>query len=168
MSEESPAQQATFAVRDVVVEVQITAPREKVWRTLTEDAGSWWPKDYYVQAEGSTFRIEPRVGGHMFEDYGDGEGTIWATVTQVKRPVALRLSAEIWPEFGGPARSIQHFDLKDQDDGTLLRFTDTLYGQISPKSLTSMDEGWQYLFGKAFKDYAETGARPPDTSPLSC
>jgi uncharacterized protein YndB with AHSA1/START domain/DNA-binding transcriptional ArsR family regulator len=159
---------AAFDVQEVVVEVQINAPREKVWQTLTSEASLWWPKDYYVNAEGSTFHIEPKIGGYMFEDYGDGEGTIWATVTQVKKNESMRLSAEVWPEFGGPARSIHVYTLSDKDGGTMLRFADTMYGRVTAGTIASMTEGWNYLFGKAFKDYAEEGTRPPDSSPLSC
>lgn len=34
-------------------------------------------------------------------------------------------------------------------------------GRPTAGTIASMTEGWNYLFGKAFKDYAEEGTRPP-------
>ncbi len=36
-----------------------------------------------------------------------------------------------------------------------------MYGRVTAGTIASMTEGWNYLFGKAFKDYAEEGTRPP-------
>lgn len=163
-----PMEDSDFKVCETLVEVLIQAPREKVWQALVDDAASWWPKDYYVSAEGARFKIDARIGGHMWEDYGDGEGTIWATVTQCKKHEALRMSAEVWPEYGGPARTVQRYNLEDQDGGTLLRFRDTMYGRVTEGALKSMQAGWDYLLGKAFKDYVESGKVPPDESPIEC
>lgn len=159
---------AQFEVKEIVVEVVIRASREKVWHAITADTSSWWPRDFYVGSDAKSFHIEPRIGGHMFEDWGDGEGAIWATVTLVKKHEKLRLSSEVWPEYGGPARTIQRYDLSDADGGgTTLRFTDTMYGRVTESSMASLNEGWNYLMGRALKDYVEEGKRPPDQSPLA-
>ena len=144
-----------FAVQEVVVEVQFNARPETVWQSITEDIGAWWPRDCAVDPA-ATFRLDARLGGLMFEDAGDGEGTIWGTVTHVKRNVCMRLSAEIWPEFGGPARSIQRYDLTGGESGTTLRFTDTLFGKVTAKTGQSMKEGWEFLFGDALKRHVES------------
>lgn len=160
---------ARFEVKEIVVEVVINAPREKVWQAITADTSSWWPRDFYVDPDAKSFHIEPRIGGHMFEDWGDGEGAIWATVTLVKKNEKLRLSSEVWPEYGGPARTIQCYDLSDADGGfTRLRFTDTMYGRILESSMASLNEGWNYLMGRALKEFVEQGKQPPDRSPLAC
>ena len=139
-----------------------------MWNVITEETGEWWPRDFYVNPESTTVRIEARLGGHMFEDAGEGQGTIWGTVTQLKKFESPRLSAEMWPEYGGPARTIQRYDLSETEEGTMLRFTDTMYGRVSPSARKRMQDGWDYLMGKALKNYAEKAERPPLESPLSC
>ena len=74
----------------------------------------------------------------------------------------------MWPEYGGPARTIQRYDLSETEEGTTLRFTDTMYGAGSPSARKRMQDGWDYLMGKALKNYAEKAERPPLESPLSC
>ena len=67
----------------VELEVTIEAPREKVWQGLVEEIGEWWPRDFFT-TESPRFTLDPRVGGYMYEDTGDGTG-VFVRVTAVAR-----------------------------------------------------------------------------------
>ena len=70
----------------------------------------------------------------------------------------------LWKAMADPARRRILDLLRDRPQrtgGTKLRFADTMYGRVTAGTIASMTEGWNYLFGKAFKDYAEEGTRPP-------
>ena len=76
----STGTRAEFGVVDVTVEVEIEATAEVVWQALTTDIGEWWPRDFCV-GDVERFHLEPKLGGRMYEDWGDGGGLIWAVVT---------------------------------------------------------------------------------------
>ena len=73
---------------DVEQEVVVAAPREKVFDALCR-MGEWWPHAF---REGSAVHLEPRVGGRFWEDWGDGDGALYATVTGIRRPEQLTCS----------------------------------------------------------------------------
>jgi len=149
------AETTPFGVAEVVVEVEIDAPAEKVWEGLTGDVTGWWPRDFYAGAEATSFAIEPVLGGRMYEDWGDGQGLIWAMVTGVSRGKMLQLSGELTKDFGGPSRNIMKIELSEDGGTTKLRLTDCIFGRVAEKGAESMDSGWAYLMGDCLKPFVE-------------
>lgn len=47
-------------------EIDIDAPRERVWRALTDQLSSWWLKDFHVLGEDSIVTLEPTPGGRLY------------------------------------------------------------------------------------------------------
>jgi DNA-binding transcriptional ArsR family regulator len=58
------------------LEIEIAAPPERVWKSLVEETAFWWPREYYANPEAQAFRIEPRLGGLIYEDWGNGDGLV--------------------------------------------------------------------------------------------
>ena len=56
----------------VELDIEIDASPDKVWNAIIDDIATWWPRDFYANAETKQFVIEPRVGGRLYEDAGDG------------------------------------------------------------------------------------------------
>lgn len=157
--------QAVLQAFDTQMEIQIAAPPEKVWKSLTEQTSSWWPKDFYVGGTPRGFIMEPRVGGRVYEDWGDDQGVLWATILVFRRGEQLQWAGDLSPEFGGPARSITSFTLEATGEGTRVKFRDSPYGHISESASKSLAEGWGFLLKDCLKPFAESGTRPdrPET-----
>ena len=63
----------------VELEIPIEAKKEVVWDALVNDIGIWWRKDFSATGTDKMI-LEPRLGGRMYEDCGDGTGFTWYTV----------------------------------------------------------------------------------------
>jgi hypothetical protein len=117
----------------------------------------WWRKDFYTR-ESKGFHIEPRLGGRMYEDRGDGNGLIWANVIGVDPPHSILLVGYLTPPFGGPAHTMFEFVLEPADgDATIVRISDTIFGNISETLAAQMQEGWRLLFEEGLKRHVESG-----------
>ncbi len=151
-----------FRTVDVQHELQIKAPPARVWKALTEEIQAWWPAKFYVGSAPLRFTLEPKVGGRVYEDWGGGgdEGALWSTVTAVRVNELLQWSADLPPDYGGPARSITSFRLKGAGDATRLHFRDTLFGELSAEIGGQLEQGWGFLLAHCFQPYVEEGKRP--------
>ncbi len=131
----------------VEFEVTIDAPREETWQAFIDDAGTWWHKDFYVSKGNAKFTIEPKLGGRMFEDGGDGTGFTWFTVQGVVPNEQLYVSGYIRPPFGGPCTSLVTFTFEDAGPGkTVVKISDTTHGHVSDKTASNLEGGWRVLF----------------------
>lgn len=139
----------------IEIEISIAAPREKVWRALTEETGAWWRKDFYVGPAPKGMVFEPRVGGRLFEDWGDGAGVLWGTVFAFDPGRSFDLITHSSAAWGGPRTSMLHVELRNQDKGTLLKVSDAVQGRIDETSAASLHEGWSLLFGEGLRPYVE-------------
>jgi uncharacterized protein YndB with AHSA1/START domain len=144
-----------FGVAEVVLEIEIEASIEEVWAGLTGDVTSWWPRDFYAGSEAISFSIEDRLGGRMYEDWGDGQGLIWAMVTGLRRGKMIQLSGELTQDFGGPSRNIMKIELSQDGAATKLRLSDCVFGRVADKGAESMESGWAFLMGDCLKPFVE-------------
>lgn len=138
----------------VELEVEIDAPRERVWQGLTDEIGEWWPQEFFT-TKSPRFTLEPRVGGHMYEDTGDGTGAIWFQVTAVRPLESMHLQGHIAPPFGGPATSLVTLALEERDGKTVFKLTDALFGVLPEKDRECLVKGWRQIFEGKFKSYFE-------------
>jgi len=96
----------------------------------------------------------------MYEDRGDGNGLIWATVIGMDAPKSILFVGYLTAQFGGPAHTMFEFSLEPvDDDATLLRISDTIFGNVNESLAGQMDQGWRQLFEGALKEYVEQGKR---------
>src|SRR4051794_15154403 len=89
--ERMQAEAVASTIEQVELEIEIAATPERVWSSLVEETTFWWPKDFYTSAKTKAFRIEPRLGGLMYEDWGNGEGLVWFRVFGVETAASLHL-----------------------------------------------------------------------------
>lgn len=148
----------------VLLEIVIDAPRQHVWKALVEDTAAWWHKDFYT-GPAEAFRLEPKLGGWMYEDWGGGNGQLWGTVTGLRAPEMLQVIGDSNSDWGGPNRGIMDWTLEEQGESTLVRFRHALHGHITDRMRESLDGGWRLLLGECLKGYAETGERPAAADP---
>jgi DNA-binding transcriptional ArsR family regulator/uncharacterized protein YndB with AHSA1/START domain len=126
---------------DVEQEVVVAAQRERVFDALCR-MGEWWPHTF---REGASVHLEPRVGGRFWEDWGDGDGALYATVTGIHRPERLACSGPMG--MSGPVAGVFALDLEERPDGTLVRLSHHAVGPIDDDTRASYERGWTEVFG---------------------
>lgn len=139
----------------VEVEVPIARSVETVWRSLTDGIGEWWPEGFYAGKEPKGFHLEAKLGGRMYEDWGEGNGLLWYTVMAIEPPRSLLLSGQITADFGGPASTMVRITLEAAGEATLVRLTDDLCGRVTEESAGKIEGGWKALLTGGLKAYAE-------------
>jgi len=145
----APVMQNLNIEQDIV----INAPLEHVYDVLTQDMSLWW-KDPYIQREGGTVRLEPHVGGRMFEDWGEGKGVLLCTVTRVEPPYELRLVGTMG--IRGLVAGDIVFRLQAEDETrTRFQLSHRAMGEIDDEVRSSYALGWQVLLDQYMRDLAE-------------
>ncbi len=143
------------------LEIEIAAPREKVWKAMLEETNAWWLPDFHQVAPDSVVTFDPNPGGcGLLEQTTDGSALMWYTV-QMHLPAQFKiyLVGHLAPEWGGPSTSSMKLALDETDTGCVLRVTDALHGNVDEKSLHSTQVGWTQLFGEGLKELVENGKR---------
>ena len=140
---------------NILVEVPIEAPREQVFEAFVDRIAEWWHKDFYTRPGAGAFRIERKVGGLMFEDWGAGEGQVWGTVIGLKAPEYVQFVGDTDKNWGGPSRGIMTINLEEEGGTTLLRFEHSNFGHIQEKTHASLEEGWVLLLRDCLKPFVE-------------
>lgn len=147
--------QATRTI-NILLEIPIKAKIEHVWQCLLQDVNLWWRKDFYTSNRTKEFIIEPKVGGRMYEDYGNNEGLLWAEVIVIDSPNVIELKGHLSPQFGGPAISFMKLSLKEVEGATILTLSDTVLGDVDDNTKKELASGWKLLYEDAFKNYVES------------
>ncbi|MEL6675802.1 MAG: SRPBCC domain-containing protein [Bacteroidota bacterium] len=136
--------------------VEIEAPLELVWDCLTKEISKWWRTDFYTSEKTQKFILEPRLGGMMYEDFGNGGGLVWANVIGLDPPHYLELKGHLSASFGGPAVSFLHIRLENKGaKKTFFHFSDSIIGPISEEGRDNTLEGWRLLWAEGLKPYVE-------------
>lgn len=141
------------------MQFDIAAPKERVWQMMVTRTSDWWPKEFSAGGK-NTKRIvlEPRIGGRLYEDWGEGNGLTWYSVQSMDAPNMIEFLGRTSKDFGGPAIQIVELRLEAAGQGTRLTLVDTVFGAIDAEALkTDLQGGWTNLFGEAFKGFAESG-----------
>ena len=135
--------------------IVIEASRERVWRGLTDQLGTWWLPDFHMLGTDSIVTLELRAGGRLFEQNGD-QHLLWYTVIAIQKSESLDLVGYINANYGGPATTMLNATLSvESANRTVLRISDSLYGQVTDGLVNSLSTGWQMLFTDGLKAYVE-------------
>jgi DNA-binding transcriptional ArsR family regulator/uncharacterized protein YndB with AHSA1/START domain len=141
-------------VEQVELEIAIAAPVERVWKALIDQTTFWWPKDFYTSPRAKGFHIEARLGGRMYEDWGDGAGVVWYQVFGFNPPHSIDLQGCMAVPYG-PAHTLLHLELAGSNTGTILKLSDSTIGLPKGDGTSKLD-GWKQLFEDGLKTYVET------------
>jgi DNA-binding transcriptional ArsR family regulator/uncharacterized protein YndB with AHSA1/START domain len=125
---------------EVEQEVVVAAPRDKVFDALCR-MGDWWPHAF---REGAAVHLEPRVGGRFWEDWGDGDGALYATVTGIRRPERLTCTGPMGMRT--PVTGVFSMELEERPDGTLVRLSHHAVGPIDEQTRSAYEHGWVEVF----------------------
>ena len=95
---------STIVIEPVRQGLTVPLGVEEAWRLFTEETASWWPlrTRSVFEEEARDVRIEPGVGGEMFETSGSGERAHWARVLEWEPPRRLVLAWRVNPAAPAP------------------------------------------------------------------
>lgn len=139
----------------LTLEVLLKASRAKVWKALTVDIGKWFPRAFYLNSKSKSFLLEATPGGLWIEGNGKTGGQVWAMVIGIEKNKSLMLKGHLTPKLGGPAIAFINFNLESNKSNTQLRFTETIFGEISNDLNKNLTKDWERILKKALKQYLE-------------
>lgn len=132
---------------DLRTEIDIAAPRAKVWESLLR-FGEWWPHRH--RADGAV-TLEPWPGGRFTETW-DGGGALWGTVTRVDAGSLLAVSGAM--AMGEPVCGAWTWELADAAGDTRLTSTHRAFGLVGEQHGRDYGDGWGEVLA-ALKGHVE-------------
>lgn len=149
----APTEEVQEKVFRIEQEVLIDAPREQVFKALTEQAGDWWEFRIAPKGVPSQFTFDPVPGGQFIERWRENEGAVWGNVYFINAPEEIRLHGHLGMQ--GAVNSSYTYRLIEKDGGTLLQLSHSASGIIEENWEQEHSEGWKYLLGTLLKNYVE-------------
>lgn len=114
------------------LEFDVACSPQHAFDTWALDTAGWWPASHSVSTDpGLVVRLEPRVGGRIFERTPSGDEHEWGEVTVWEPPERL---AYLW-----------HLR-QDRDDATQVEITFT--GSEQRTTVRIIHSGWERLGAK--------------------
>jgi hypothetical protein len=136
---------------EIKLTIPIAAQKDIVWNALVSETSAWWPKTF-LSEDSKGMVIEPRLGGRVFDDLGDGEGVMWYWVIGVQRPNWILLSGFYAPPYGGPGTSYLRLSLVEKNaKETVLEIHDASFGHVKD---CDNEKGWREIFAENFAPFA--------------
>jgi len=137
------------------LEVDIRAPRARVFEAITKGVQSWWGLPYMRDGGAAAIVMEPRLGGRPYEDWGDGQGSVWATVTSLRRDEWIELTGNVG--LFGAVHGVVQIRLADHAGGTRVSLSHRMAGEVDERTHAGYTEGWADLIGGRLKAFVEEG-----------
>jgi len=142
-------------IQQIAIEIHINAPIAKVWDTVLNRTSDWWPGDFLCHEGSKEIKMEPFVGGRIYEETADGKSLLWGTLVNIHPNKTLEFIGHSTPQFGGPSLSMGKYELTESEsNSTNLQFTNVIMGNCSDEGTQMVTEGWNYLLGE-LKNFAE-------------
>jgi len=115
-------------------EIRLKAPVERVWRAFTTEQHEWFPYSYGGERLKRVV-FEERVGGQVYEDWGDGMGHFYGHVGHFDPYKALCIRSHL-----SPAINLEQWAQFEQDgDETVLTQSMTAFGDITDEMAASIE-----------------------------
>jgi uncharacterized protein YndB with AHSA1/START domain len=120
---------------ELTAEIEIDAPIDVVWRSLTEDIGTWWPHSFSDEPK---IALEPWIGGRFWEEFGDvGSGALYGVVTHLRPLRELTVSGAMG--MRGARQYVKTYVLDEAGPATRVRSVASVLGDIPEE----MREGYR-------------------------
>jgi uncharacterized protein YndB with AHSA1/START domain len=131
---EDPVRPIAF---ELTAEIEIDAPIDVVWRSITEYIGEWWPHSFSDEPK---IAIEPWIGGRFWEEFADtGGGALYATVTFLKPLRELTVSGSMG--MRGARQYVKTYRLEERGAQTIVRTVASMLGDIDDETRESYTTG---------------------------
>jgi uncharacterized protein YndB with AHSA1/START domain len=139
----------------IIQEHVINAPREKVFKSLTQEINSWW--SHGVTDDPKSIRMDAKLGGHFYEEFKEGGGMLFGVVTWLKPGEEIELTGNMGCD--GPVTGTYSFTLEEKGKSTLIKLEHKFFGLFSDEMEKGYTEGWEELLGTNLKEFVESGKK---------
>jgi uncharacterized protein YndB with AHSA1/START domain len=143
----------------IVKTVTVRCAPATAFRVFTTDISRWYPLEMFSVRPAIDCRLEPGVGGRLYEIDADGQETLWGHVLDWDPPHALALSwrARVTEE------EAQRIDISFREipDGTEVRLVHAGWERVKIEGAEwrgKYDGGWVEVFERRFKAFADKAA----------
>jgi uncharacterized protein YndB with AHSA1/START domain len=140
---------------EIVSELTVAAPPEKVWQALTGEVNSWWSHSFTEQPYSIT--LEARIGGRFYEAFDDvGNGALFATVIYCEPPRKLKYVGAMG--MARPVLNQSTWELAESEGGTRVRKVMEVFGVVPAELAEGYRRGSDELLAH-LKALIETGTK---------
>jgi uncharacterized protein YndB with AHSA1/START domain len=148
-----------FPIPPIVKVVTVRCSLATAFRVFTADIGRWYPLAMYSILPAVDCRLEPYVGGRLYEIGDDGQETLWGRVLDWNPPHALALS---W-EARCSQEEAQRIDVtfRAVPDGAEVQLVHAGWEKLKVGGAawrSKYDGGWVEIFERRFKAFADEAA----------
>lgn len=147
--EEGALEETAGRIIKFELETRIDAPRERVFEALTTGMDAWWP---HRTRDDAVIVFESRLGGLLYEDWGDGKGLVYGEVVAFDPPRFSKLRGPGGVGFG--VTSFNRDELEEDGDGTIYRKSLQMWGDVSDEAAEMYESGTRSLLA-ALRRYLE-------------
>lgn len=144
--------QSQYRHVQIELELHINAPRERVFKAVTEEFGNWWPHRYKPD---STCYCEAVIGGKIGERFSNGGGAIYGEIVYLDPPFKFITSGSSSLNRGLHGYTVE--TLEEHEGGTLVKRSMHLWGSVPEEAEKMYREGSRMLLDTALRDYCEKG-----------
>jgi DNA-binding transcriptional ArsR family regulator len=136
-------------------EIRLKASPERVFKAWTQEQRDWYPYTYGGDKVRSIV-LEPRVGGSCYEDWGDGAGHLYSTVTHYDPPNVIITRGWLQPAI----ILEQSAQFLVEGDETVVKTSTVTFGPISDEMAEGIrTHGDMTLFEDKLRAWVERGER---------
>ncbi len=149
---------AAFSVPPVITSATVKVSPARAFELFAGDLARWWPlAQFHTGPDPVDCKIEPEVGGRVYERSKDGKETMWGTVVAFEPPHRLAFSWLI----GLPADQAQLIDIRFMAEaaGTRVELTHSGWEKLGDAAAAATlreryDRGWATLIERCYAEYA--------------
>src|SRR5439155_19505489 len=105
----------------------------------------WWRRGFWAMPETKGMRLEPVIGGRLYEWTDDGASLVWFTVIGLVPGRSLDLVGHLSPAFGGPAFAMLRLEVEPKGAICVVKVQESHVGNVSAESASSVKKGWTTL-----------------------
>ena len=136
-------------IAKIVQEIEINAPRSRVWKLMTEQPDRWWSHRFN---QDSRVTLEARAGGRFAEDF-EGGSALYATIIYAKAPEQIRMIGPMGMKVA--VYNYMVLSLEEKNGRTRVTVEHHASGDVSDEITAGYSEGWKTVIGTNLKELAE-------------
>jgi len=136
--------------------VVVACGPELAFRVFTDEIGLWYPLQRFSIKPATACRLEPHVGGRLYEIGEDGLETLWGHVLEWRPPHALALSWHARVSEDEAQRVDVSF--RSIEGGTEVKLVHSGWENLKVEAAEWRDKydgGWVEVFEHCFKAFAD-------------
>jgi hypothetical protein len=141
-------------------ELRFARPREQVFEAFIQSEK--WFQVSYGEDRLQRIVLERRVGGQIYEDWGDSAGVLYGTIGWWDPPAGYSTVSSM---LGGGITLNHRYEFEEDEDATILRHRFSAFGPISDEMAAGIQwHGSLSTFEEQLKSWIERGEviAPPE------